>query len=173
MEFDLDNARQILERTPTVLQSLLKDLPEAWTDQNEGPETWSPYDVIGHLIHGELTDWIPRTELILNESESKEFEPFDRFAQFENSKGKSLTQLLDEFTSLRAENLSKLAQMALTHNDLDKTGVHPEFGAVSLRQLLSAWVVHDLGHIVQVSRVMAKQYKEATGPWPKYLAVLQ
>lgn len=171
MEFDLGESIMVLERTPVSIKSLLGGLSERWTHQNEGGDTWSPFDVVGHLIHGERTDWIPRTKQILFE-ENKAFKPFDRFAQFEESKNRTLSSLLLEFERLRAENLSELKSFGITDEDLNKEGIHPEFGNISLRQLLSAWVVHDLGHIVQVSRVMAKNYKEETGPWPKYLKVL-
>lgn len=173
MEFEIKKAKEILERTPTVLTNLLSGLSEEWTYQNEGPDTWSPYDVIGHLIHGENTDWIPRAQVILSESNDKNFVPFDRFAQFEKSKGKSTNDLLAEFTSLRKNNLQVLDSMDINEDNLKKTGVHPEFGAITLKQLLSCWVAHDLGHIVQISRVMAKQYKEEVGPWTKYLKVLE
>lgn len=173
MEFEIKKAKEILERTPVVLNNLLAGLSEEWTRQNEGPDTWSPYDVIGHLIHGENTDWIPRAQVILSESDDKNFVPFDRFAQFENSKGKSTNDLLAEFTSLRKSNLQVLDSMDINEDNLKKTGIHPEFGAITLKQLLSCWVAHDLGHIVQISRVMAKQYKEEVGPWTKYLKVLE
>ncbi len=173
MEFEIKKAKEILERTPTVLTNLLSGLSEEWTYQNEGPDTWSAYDVIGHLIHGENTDWIPRAQLILSENTNKDFIPFDRFAQFENSKGKSLSDLLSEFTNLRKRNIEILDSLEINKETLEKTGVHPEFGKITLRQLLSCWVAHDLGHIVQISRVMAKQYKEEVGPWTKYLKVLE
>lgn len=173
MQFNLTQSIEILERTPNVLQTLLQDLSENWTNHTEGPDTWSPYDVIGHLIHGEKTDWIPRMEIILSGDQAKEFTRFDRFAQFENSKGKSLQELLDEFKMLRKENLQKLKSKNISETDLDKTGIHPAFGEVSLKQLLATWVVHDLNHIVQISRVMAKQYKVAVGPWIEYLGVLK
>ena len=171
MEFELNNAIAILERTPSVLITYLKDLPEGWTHMNEGGDTWSPYDVIGHLIHGENTDWIPRARIILNDG-PKAFTPFDRFAQFENSKEKTLIQLLEEFELLRKENLEVLKSMDLSEEKMQLTGIHPEFGEITLKQLLSAWVVHDLGHIMQISRVMAKQYKTESGPWTKYMRVL-
>jgi hypothetical protein len=172
LKFNLKLSIEILERTPDVLHLLLQDLSEDWTKHNEGPDTWSPYDVIGHLIHGEKTDWIPRMEIILSEDKSKEFIPFDRFAQFENSKRKSLQELLDEFKMLRIENVQKLKSKNISEVDLNKTGIHPAFGEVTLKQLLATWVVHDLNHIVQISRVMAKQYKEEVGPWIEYLKVL-
>ena len=172
MKFDLDKSYQILERTPSVLRVLLSDLSEDWVQGNEGPETFSPYDVIGHLIQGEKTDWRARATMILESGTSQSFVPFDRFAQFEESKGKSLSELLDEFEKLRALNLEWLSSLKLTATDLDKKGVHPSLGQVTLRQLLSTWVIHDLTHIAQVTRVMAKQYKEEMGPWVEYFRIL-
>ncbi len=171
MEFSLEESISILKKTPGTIRNTLEDLPEKWTHQNEGPETWSPFDVVGHLIHGEKTDWIPRTKIILFE-EDKSFTPYDRFAQFEESVGKTMDDLLDEFEMLRKQNIDALIALNLQEEDFDKKGIHPEFGEVTLKELLSAWVVHDLGHIVQINRVMAKQYKDEAGPWPKYLAVL-
>ncbi len=173
MRFDLDHSIEILERTPQVLQIMLTGLSEEWTHSNEGAETWSAYDIVGHLIHGELTDWMPRAELILSEGESKHFTPFDRFAQFEMSKTKSLTDLLAEFEALRKKNIQRLRSQNITTKNLAEKGIHPDFGEVSLSQLLATWVVHDLNHIAQVSRVMAKQYKDAVGPWIAYLRILQ
>ena len=173
MNFDLKKSIEILERTPAVLNAMLQHISADWTSNNEGPETWSVYDIIGHLIHGEQTDWMPRTEIILSESEDKAFVPFDRFAQFENSKGKTLQQLLDKFATLRKQGIEQLLSKNITDSDLEKTGIHPAFGAVTLSQLLAAWTVHDLNHIAQISRVMAKQYKGASGPWPAYLKILQ
>ena len=173
MEFKLEQAIEVLERTPATLNSLLRDLSEQWLVQNEGPDTWSPYDVIGHLIHGEETDWIPRAKMILEHGETRAFEPFDRVAMFEESKGKSIVELLDTFAQLRAANLRELQSMKLTSELLDKRGRHPELGVVTLRQLLSTWVIHDLGHIRQVVRVMSKQYGEAVGPWKAYLSILE
>lgn len=172
MEFQLDRAKEILSRTPATLNSLLRDLPDAWIRANDGPESWSPFDVVGHLIHGEETDWMPRARIILEFGESRAFEPFDRFAMFEKSRGKSLGQLLDRFELLREENLKELDGMNLTPEILAKRGMHPELGVVTLSQLLSTWVVHDLGHIRQIVRVMAKQYGEAVGVWKAYLSVL-
>lgn len=172
MQFNLQKAIPILERTPAVVSLLLKDLDDEWVYANEGADTWSPYDIIGHYIHGEKTDWMPRLRIILGQQQDKRFQPFDRFAQFENSKGKSLDDLLEEFAALRKENILQLRQAMPDEQALGRTGIHPAFGEVSLRQLLSAWVVHDLGHIHQITRVMAKQYKEAVGPWTAYLAVL-
>lgn len=172
MNLELAQAIELLRRTPATLNSLLRDLPDSWLVQNEGPNSWSPYDVIGHLIHGEETDWIPRAKIILEYGESRAFEPFDRVAMFEASKGKSIDELLDTFAELRAKNLCELESVNLTSDLLDKRGRHPELGVVTLRQLLSTWVVHDLGHIRQVVRVMSKQYRDAVGPWKAYLSIL-
>ena len=172
MEFELHQARQILSRTPATLNSLLRDLAPEWSAPNEGPETWSPFDVVGHLIHGEKTDWIPRARIIIEQGEAGTFEPFDRFAMFENSKGKQLNDLLDEFARLRAESLAQLDELQITPELLARRGQHPELGVVTLRQLLSTWVIHDLGHIRQVVRVMSKQYRDAVGPWKAYLSIL-
>ncbi len=172
MNFKLVSAIEVLERTPVVVDEMLKNLSPDWVMNNEGPDTWSPYDVVGHLIHGEKTDWVPRIEIILSDIGDKKFEPFDRFAQFNESKGKSLQQLLDEFKELRKNGLEIVKSKELKEQDLDKKGIHPEFGLVTLRQLLSTWVVHDLGHIVQIARVMAKQYKAETGPWRAYISIL-
>src|SRR6185369_7453293 len=173
MEFELGQAIAVLMRTPSTLNALMRDLPEPWLVQNEGAETWSPYDVIGHLIHGEETDWIPRAKIILEHGETRAFEPFDRVAMFEEARRKSITELLDTFAQLRAENLRELQAMNLTADLLDKRGRHPELGVVTLRQLLSTWVVHDLGHVRQVVRVMSKQYRDAVGPWRAYLSILE
>ncbi|MEZ4857524.1 MAG: DinB family protein [Flavobacteriaceae bacterium] len=173
MEFELAKALEILERTPSVMKSLLLGISNEWTQQNEGPNTWSAYDVVGHLVHGEKTDWMPRLEIVLGTSERTTFEPYDRFAQFEMSKGKSLSTLLSEFETLRKKNLETLRSKNLSEVDLNKTANHPSLGVVSLKNLLSAWVVHDLGHIAQVSRVMAKQYKEEIGPWINYLTIVK
>lgn len=173
MEFKLDHAKQILTHTPTTLRSLLRDLPSDWLHANEGGETWSPFDVLGHLIHGEETDWIPRARIILSHGEAHAFEPFDRFAMFENSNGKSIEELLSEFERLRRQNLNDLEKMALTPEMFKKRGTHPELGVVTLGQLLSTWVVHDLNHIGQIVRVMARQYGESVGPWRAYLGILR
>jgi hypothetical protein len=172
MEFDLEQGTAILERTPRVLHAMLARLGPEWTDATEGPETWSPYDIVGHLIHGERTDWIARAEIILAQGPNRRFTPFDRFAQFHESQGKSLAQLLDEFARLRADNLATLAGWRLTEAQLALQGEHPAFGAVTLEQLLATWVAHDLGHLAQTARVMAKQYREAIGPWRAYLPVM-
>ena len=173
MEFSISKSIEILERTPHVLIHLTKNLSHDWTMNNEGGETWSVFDVIGHLIHGEKTDWITRMKIILSEEPNKEFKPFDRFAQLEESKGKSLEELLNEFLAARELSLKKLKGFKLTENDYNKTGIHPKFGAVTLSQLIAAWTVHDLDHISQISRVMAKQYKESSGPWVEYMKILK
>ena len=172
MEFDISLGRPILERTPHTLRAMLAGLSPAWTDATEGPDTWSPYDVVGHLIHGERTDWIPRAQLILAQGAVRRFTPFDRFAQFQESNGKSLTALLDEFERLRAGNLNTLAGWQLTEHQLSLEGEHPAFGVVTLRQLLATWVAHDLSHVAQLGRVMARQYRDAVGPWRAYLPVM-
>lgn len=172
MEFQLDHAREILGRTPATLNALLSRLPDEWVVPNEGPGSWSPFDVVGHLIHGEEADWIPRAKIILRYGEARAFEPFDRFAMFEASRGKSLDELLATFERRRGDSLRESEAMNLTPELLARRGMHPELGAVTLAQLLSTWVVHDLGHVGQVSRVMAKQYGEAVGAWRAYLPVL-
>ena len=172
MDFDLTAALPVLERTPHALRALLAGLPPAWTAATEGPETWSPYDVVGHLLHGERTDWIPRAQIVLAQGAQRRFPPFDRLAQFRESQGRTLEALLDDFARARAENLATLAGWRLTGAQLDLVGEHPAFGPVTLRQLLATWVAHDLGHVAQVARVMAKQYRDAVGPWRAYLPVL-
>jgi hypothetical protein len=172
MDFDLTQGIAVLDRTPSTLREMLLGLGPAWVGATEGPETWSPYVIVGHLIHGERTDWIPRAQIILAQGANRRFTPYDRFAQFRESQGKSLADLLDEFARLRAENLATLAGWRLTAAQLALEGEHPEFGAVTLRQLLATWVAHDLGHVAQAARVMAKQYREAVGPWRAYLPIL-
>jgi hypothetical protein len=172
MEFELTQGTAVLERTPAVLRSMLDGLPPAWTDATEGPDTWSPYVIVGHLIHGEKTDWIPRAQIILAQGADRTFTPYDRFAQFKESQGRSLAELLDEFARLRARNVETLTGWRLDAGQLDLRGMHPALGEVTLRQLLACWVAHDLGHIVQTARVMAKQYREAIGPWTAYLSVM-
>lgn len=172
MNYNTDKSIEILERTPLVLKTLLSNLQDEWVMNNEGPETFSPYDVIGHLIHGEKTDWAVRARIILESGLSKSFTPYDRFAQQEESKGKSLLQLLDEFEAVRNDNVKWLKSLNLTEADLDKKGMHPSLGEVTLRNLLATWVVHDLTHIAQITRVMAKQYKEEMGPWPEFFRIL-
>jgi hypothetical protein len=170
--FRLDESVAVLTRTPAVLDALLRGLPEGWTNAHEGGDTWSPFDVVGHLIHCERADWILRARIILEHGESRTFEPFDRFAQFKDSQGKTLDGMLDEFTALRAGCLRDLASMALTDADLDRRGRHPAFGEVTLGQLLATWTAHDLGHISQIVRAMGRQYTDAVGPWKQYLSIL-
>ena len=173
MTFEIDTSIEILERTPAVLHAMLHGIDEAWTSINEGGETWSVYDVVGHLIHGDKTDWLPRTEIMLSANPDKNFAAFNRFAQFEVSAKRSLPQLLDEFSTVRQKNIEVLRSKKITAKDFAATGIHPVFGEVTLSQLLATWVVHDLDHIAQISRVMAKQYKEAVGPWIAYLKILK
>lgn len=170
-EIRLNDAVEILKRTPALLAAWLGGLPDRWVKAREGEGTWSPYDVIGHLIHGERTDWIPRARHILA-GDPRPFETFDRTAMFTESQGKSLSELLATFADLRRENLSALAAMNLNEEDLALTGLHPALGEVTLRQLLATWVVHDLDHVAQIARTMAKAYSEAVGPWSEYLSIL-
>ena len=171
MPQNLNHTIALLTRTPTVLDALLRDLPDRWGLQNEGEKTWSALDVMGHLIHGELTDWMPRARMILASGETKSFEPFDR--EERDSQGKSLEQLLDEFRRLRSKNLDELRRLNLEEKDLERRGRHPSLGVVTLSQLLATWVAHDLTHLHQISRIMAHQYCEAVGPWKQYLGVMQ
>ncbi len=172
MDLHLPDALDILERTPQTVRTLLSGLTPGWTDAVEGPDTWSPYVIVGHLIHGERTDWIPRARIILEQGADRRFTPYDRFAQFRESAGKPLAELLDEFAHLRAVNVAILREWNLSDAQLALTGEHPEFGAVTLRQLLATWVAHDLSHLAQVTRVMAKQYRDAVGPWRAYLPIM-
>ena len=172
MNFDLVDGMAILRRTPSVLRSLMEGLPEDWTRPNEGPETWSPFDVLGHLIVAEETDWMVRARVILAQGPDRRFPPFDRFRHLRENQGRTVAALLDRFAQIRAENLEALEALHLDPERLRLTGEHPEFGAVTLEQLLATWVVHDLGHIAQITRVMSKQYREAVGPWQAYLPVL-
>lgn len=172
MEHNLQHTISLLGRTPAALDALLRDLPEAWTQQSEGNGIWSPFRIVAHLVHGERTDWMPRTRMILQSGESRAFEPFDRLGHVRESEGKSLAALLDEFARLRSENLSELSALNLRQEQLGLRGRHPALGAVTLSELLAAWAVHDLTHLHQISRVMAHQYKEAVGPWSAYLGVL-
>jgi hypothetical protein len=173
MEHNLQQTMSLLTRTPAALNALLRGLPEMWTLRNEGENTWSPYDIVGHLIHGERTDWMPRTRMILQFRESRSFEPFDRWGHIRESRGKSLDQVLDEFARLRSENLCELQALNLRQEDLNLRGRHPALGVVTLSELLAAWAIHDLTHLHQISRVMAQQYRDAVGPWGVYLGVLQ
>lgn len=173
MNSNIQDTIALLSRTPAALDALLRGLPERWTLRNEGENTWTPFDVIGHLIHGERTDWIPRTRRILQFGESRPFEPFDRLAQNQESKGKLLGQLLDEFARLRGDNIRELRAMNLKPEDFEKRGMHPALGSVTLSELLATWATHDLTHLHQISRIMAHQYREAVGPWSRFLGVLQ
>jgi len=173
MQHNLQHTISLLARTPATLDALLRDLPGEWTMRNEGGNTFNAFDVIGHLIQGERTDWMPRAKRILQFGESRAFDRFDRRAQERESQGKSLPQLLDEFARLRAENLAELRALNVTDQELNRRGLHPELGTVTLSQLLATWAAHDLTHLHQVSRIMAHQYREAVGPWTAYLGVMQ
>ncbi len=173
MQHNLDHTIQLLARTPPTLDALLRNLPQTWTSVNEGENTWSAFDIVGHLIHGERTDWMPRAKMILQFGETRAFDPFDRFAQARESEGKSLEQLLDEFARLRRENLIELRALNLRPQDLARRGRHPALGVVTLSELLATWAAHDLTHLHQISRVMAHQCRDAVGPWSQYLGVLQ
>ncbi len=173
MNFRFDDGLPILRRTPAVLRTLLEPLPDVWTDATEGPGTWRPFDVVGHLIHGERTDWLPRVEHLLQYGDAVEFPPFEREAMFGASRGRTIADLLEEFGQLRADSLVRLGRLNLTDADLSRSGRHPEFGAVTLEQHLATWVAHDLGHISQVVRTMARQYVDAVGPWRSYLSILR
>jgi hypothetical protein len=172
-EFSLAEAVAVLTRTPAALDALLRGLPNSWVYCNEGKDTWSAFDIVGHLIVGERTDWMPRARIILDHGEARPFDPFDRFAQERESQGKSLEQLLDEFARLRKENLAALRELNLQSEDLTRRGRHPALGSVTLSELLATWAVHDLTHLHQLSRVMADQYRDVVGPWKAYLGVLQ
>ena len=173
MTFRLDHTIALLERTPATLAALLRDLPDDWSRANEGAQTFSPYDVVGHLIHGERTDWMVRARIILEHGESRAFDRYDRFAQEKESAGRPLGALLDEFERLRRENLAALRRLNLGPTDLDRRGTHPILGTVTLRQLLATWAVHDLTHMHQISRAMAHQYRDQVGPWTVFLGVLR
>lgn len=172
VNFDLPRSIDVLARTPSVLRALLAGLDRAWIEGREGPQTFSPFDVVGHLIDGEETDWIPRARIILARGPAPVFAPFDRFRHRARNAGRTLDELLDEFARLRAESLAALSGFALDEAQLDLPGEHPALGAVTLRHLLATWVAHDLGHLAQIARVMAKQYGAAVGPWGPYLPVL-
>jgi hypothetical protein len=172
LPFVLAEAIAMLQRTPIVIDALLRGLPDDWVTADEGVGTWSPFDVVGHLIHGERTDWIPRARIILDHAESRAFDRFNRSAQFSESQGKTLSELLDEFAMERRRNLNQLTAMQLTNEDLDRRGRHPELGVVTFRQLLATWVAHDLDHIMQIARVLGRQYSDEVGPWRAYLRVI-
>lgn len=172
MEFDLERTVEVLAATPHVVRSMIGDLSETWISSSSRDD-WGPFDIVGHLIHGEITDWIPRASIILAHGADTRFVPFDRFAQFEDSKGKGLASLLDEFEQLRRENLRTLSDWTLSDHQLDLEGIHPELGTVTLRQLLATWAVHDLTHIRQIATSMARRYDLAVGPWKEYLSILK
>ncbi len=172
MEYTLDKALEILKQTPKTLQLFLGNLSKDWIYCDEGKNTWSPFDIVGHLIHGERTDWIQRTKIILSDSDIKTFEPFNRYAQFKVSENKTIHQLLIEFSELREQNIRILKELNVTNEQLRLKGMHPELGEVTLKELLACWVTHDLGHIAQIARVMAKQYKDQVGPWTAYIPIL-
>ena len=172
MEFTVNQGLEVLEQTPETLLSMLGHLSDEWIFSNEGGDSWSPYDIVGHLIHGDKTDWIPRLKIILSDNHDKTFQSFDRFAQFKNSKGKSLVELLNEFKNLRQENLEYLTHLDLNESELNRKGIHPELGPVTASELLACWVTHDLSHLAQISRVMAKQYRTEVGPWTAYIPIL-
>jgi len=172
MEHQLQNTLAILSRTPAAIDTWLRELPDAWTRTNEGPGTWSPFDIVAHLISGERTDWIPRVKIILEDGEKRTFEPFDREGFVREKPGKSLGELLTEFARVRTDNLAELGALNVRPEDLAKRGRHPSLGVVTLGQLLSTWAAHDLTHLHQLSRVMAHQYHEAVGPWSAYLGVM-
>ncbi|MBN9615034.1 MAG: hypothetical protein BGO25_18475 [Acidobacteriales bacterium 59-55] len=172
-EFNLAESIALLTRTPAVLNALLRGLPDTWVRGNEGIDTWNPFDIVGHLVFAERTDWMPRVRILLENGETRPFDPFDRFAQVKESDGKSLEQLLKSFSSLRSESLSALQSLNLTQEDLVRRGRHPALGVVTLSELLAAWTVHDLTHLHQLSRTMAYQYRDAVGPWSAYLGVLR
>lgn len=170
--FDVDEAAAILSRTPDVVEALVGALPDGWQHVREGEGTWSPFDVVGHLIHGEKTDWMSRARRILESGESVPFDPFDREAQLRDSAGRSMSEMLAELSALRAANVQTLQRLELTEADLDRRGVHPELGPVTLRQLLATWVAHDFDHIMQIARVLGRQYTDEVGPWSAYLRVI-
>ncbi len=173
MEFKLDQSIEILKTTPFVIESYLSSLSKGWINNNEGEGTWSPYDILGHLIFGEKSDWMTRIKIILSDSDNKLFQPFDRFAQLKEDQNKPIEAMIQEFKDLRKKNIEKLTSLNNQEKNLSRVGIHPEFGEVTLQQLLATWTVHDLGHIAQISRVMAKQYSKEVGPWMEYLSILK
>jgi hypothetical protein len=172
MAHNLDHTISLLTRTPAALDALLRDLPETWTLRNEGEKSWTAFDVIGHLIHADRTDWLPRAKTILQFGDTQAFASFDRLGHVRESQGKSLGQLLDEFARVRSEELNELRALNLRAEDLERRGRHPALGTVTLSQLMAAWAAHDLTHLHQISRIMAHQYREAVGPFSAYLGVL-
>ena len=173
MEFEFDTATNVLERTPRLLNAMVGGLPDEWTSGSERHDDWGVFDVVGHLIHADETDWVPRAEVILRQGEDRDFPPFDRFGQFEKSRGKTLGELLNDFGAIRKNCLATVGGWNLTDEQLELRGVHPEFGEVTLRQLLATWVVHDLTHVRQIATIMAKKYEDAVGPWKSYLSILK
>jgi len=172
MEFELDEAIEVLQATPSVLQAWLGNLPPEWVHASDGEDTWSPFDIVGHLIHGEKTDWIPRAEIILSDQETRQFEPFDRFAMLADSEGRTMQEVLDAFADWRQQSINRLRGLHPSESDLNKTGVHPDLGTVTLKQLLATWVAHDLNHLGQIAKVMARHYKVEVGPWSEFLGIL-
>jgi DinB superfamily len=172
-ESSLTETTEVLTRTPATLNALLRGLPSIWVRRNEGKDSWNALGIVGHLIVGERTDWMPRVRIVLENGEARPFDPFDRFAQLKESLDKSMEELLDDFARLRRENLAALGALNLQPEDLTRRGRHPALGVVTLSELLATWVVHDLTHVHQLSRVMAHQYRDAVGPWSAYLGVLQ
>jgi hypothetical protein len=173
IKFSLEKSIAILERAPFVIEMLLRDLPDDWTMNNDGGSTWSPFDIVGHFIHGEKTDWVPRMKIILSDESNKTFEPFDRFAQMKVSEGKTLSDLMIEFKLRRKANIEILRSLNIAEEKLKLTGIHPVFGKVTLQELLAAWTAHDLNHIGQIVRVMASQYRNEVGPWIEFLKILK
>lgn len=173
MQYRQTDAIAVLERTPALLRCWLTGLPTPWVERNEGPRTFSPVGVVGHLIEGERLDWLPRTRTILESGEAEVFAPFDRWAHENAKRDRTLAELIDEFAALRAENLQALRDLQLSETQLQWTGTHPEFGRVRLRELLATWVVHDLSHVAQIARVMAHRYRDAVGPWQECLPLLR
>lgn len=173
MKFQIEQVVEILVQTPATVKSLLGNLSDVWIENEANADGWSAFDVVGHLIHGEETDWIPRARIILAQGENTTFEAFDRFAQFEKSKGKTLNELIENFAALRAENLDALRRMNLTEEKLNLKGMHPELGEVTLEQLIATWAVHDLTHIRQIATVLARKYEKNVGAWKEYLSILQ
>jgi hypothetical protein len=170
--FVIEEAVPVLTRTPATLDALLRGLPDSWISAHEGGDTWSPFDIVGHLIHGDRTDWVPRARIILEYGEAREFDKFDRLAQFTASKGRTLASLLDEFAELRQSSLRDLAALNISDADLERRGRHPALGVVTLGQLLATWMAHDLDHLMQISRVLARQYSDEVGPWRAYLRII-
>ncbi|MGI8383980.1 DinB family protein [Robertmurraya sp. P23] len=173
MKFTLEEAIEVLEKTPYTLETLLVGLSEGWVECHEGEGTWNAAEVIDHLIDGEKMNWIPRLQMILEDGESKPFPPFDRFAHLEQKSEQSLKEKFTEYKRLREQNIKKLIELVDPEEHLELTGIHPAFGVVKVRELISTWVVHDLTHMAQIVRVMAKRYQTDVGPWKEYLGILR